>query len=661
MELKEAEKRVRQLRREIERCNRQYYLLDDPDISDYEYDKLTLELRRLEAQFPSLDSPDSPTKRVSGVASSTFEKVEHTVQMGSLQDVFSVEEVRQFVEKVLDAEPSAQFVVEPKIDGLSVSLEYRDGLFVRGSTRGDGQVGEDVTENLRTIRSIPVHLSEELPYLEVRGEVYMPSTSFERLLRSQEEKGEKPFKNPRNAAAGSLRQKDPKVTARRELDVKIFNLQQVQGREFSSHTETFDFMKGLGLPVNVSYNRFSDADSVADEIERIGAQRDSYPFDIDGAVVKVDSLAQREILGATSKFPRWAVAFKYPPEERETVLKDIEINVGRTGALTPTAVFDPVPLAGTTVSRAVLHNQDFIDEKQISIGDRIVVRKAGEIIPEVVRVAWHDGTKPIYHIPEYCPSCGTRTVVDEEQAAIRCPNLHCPAQRYRSIVHFASRDAMDIDGLGPAIVDQLLNEKLIATPADLYTLEFDQLRDLERMGDKSAQNLLNAIERSKGQDLGRLLFALGIRNIGARAASLIARHFGSLQAVMEAGEEEIAAIDSVGEVMARNVTEFFADERNREEVRRLMQYGVNQRSLAAPVADTLGGKTFVLTGTLPTLSRAQAKALIEAQGGKVSGSVSKKTDYVVAGEDAGSKLQRAQQLGVAVIDEDELQALLGQK
>ena len=486
----------------------------------------------------------------------------------------------------------------------------------------------------------------------------MPREGFLRLCRAQEEAGETPFKNPRNAAAGSLRQKDPRITAGRGLELLVFNLQQIEGEQLSLHSQSLDYMKSLGLPVNLRYDRFFEEEEILAEIERIGEGRGQFPFDIDGAVVKVDSLRQRELLGATAKFPRWAVAFKYPPEEKETTLEQVEIQVGRTGVLTPTAVFSPVTLAGTTVSRAVLHNQAFITEKQIAAGDRIVVRKAGEIIPEVVRVAWHDPQSPVYRIPDRCPSCGEPTVADEDGAAIRCPNLHCPAQRFRSLLHFASRDAMDIDGMGPALVGALLEKGLVRFPSDLYTLTGEQLGELERMGEKSAQNILAALERSKGQDLSRLLFGLGIRGIGARAAQLIAARFGDMAAVMEADMQALEEIDTIGEVMAQSVEDFFAQAENREEIGRLQALGLNMRSSLQAPSEELKGLTFVLTGTLPGLTRGEAKKRIEALGGKVAGSVSKKTSYVVAGEEAGSKLQKAQELGVPILDEAALLALL---
>ena len=658
MDLLEARSRVQVLRERLEYYGRLYYVEDNPEISDYEYDLLSRELRALEEQFPELDSADSPTHRVGGQALNTFEKVPHEVPMLSLQDVFDTEEVRAFIDRVKEQLPDARFVVEPKIDGLSVSLEYRDGRLVRASTRGDGAVGEDVTGNILTIRSIPQVLPGAPAYLEARGEVYMPRESFLQLIKAQEEAGEAPFKNPRNAAAGSLRQKDPRITAGRKLDILIFNLQRIDGKSPHYHSQSLDYMKALGLPVNLRYRQFETAQDVISEIMDIGEGRGSFPFDIDGAVVKVDSLQQREQLGATAKFPRWAVAFKYPPEEKETTLERVEINVGRTGVLTPTAVFSPVTLAGTTVSRAVLHNQDFIHEKQIAVGDRIVVRKAGEIIPEVVRVAWHNPDSPVYQIPARCPSCGEPTVADADGAAIRCPNLHCPAQRFRSLLHFASRDAMDIDGMGPALIGALLEKGLVRLPSDLYRLTGEQLEGLERMGEKSAQNILTSLERSKSQDLSRLLFALGIRGIGARAAQLIAAQFHDMDAVMAADVPALAAIDTVGEIMAQSVVDFFAAKENREEVERLRALGLSMVSSLEAPRGQLQGLTFVLTGTLPHLTRSEAKQQIEALGGKVSGSVSKKTSYVIAGEEAGSKLQKAQQLGLPILDEAGLLALL---
>ncbi len=658
MKLEDAAERVKELRETIERHNHSYYVLDNPTISDYDYDRLLHELIDLEAEFPALAAENSPTRRVGGAALNTFAPVRHEVQMGSLQDVFDVEELRAFDTRVRETVACPVYTVEPKIDGLSVSLEYRNGQFVRGSTRGDGITGEDVSENLKTVRSIPMSLREPLPFLEVRGEVYMPRASFDRVVARQLENEEEPFKNPRNAAAGSLRQKDSRVTAQRGLDIFVFNIQQVEGKNLSAHRESLDFLQEQGFKVIPTCKRFSEIESAIAEVERIGEARYQFPFDIDGAVIKVDSFADRELLGATSKFPRWAVAFKYPPEEKETTLRDILIQVGRTGALTPTAVFEPITLAGTTVSRAVLHNQDFINEKGVAVGDRIIVRKAGDIIPEVVAVAHHQEGAPPYQIPSTCPSCGSIAEREEGEAVLRCVNMACPAQVARNLVHFASRDAMDVDGLGPAIVHQLLNAGLVQSFADLYTLEEGQLAKLERMGKRSAKNLVNALEASKSRDLSRLLFALGIRGIGQRSAQLLAQRFGEMDGVMSATAEEIAGIEGYGEIMAQSVVDFFALEQNRRLIERLKELGLNMRCDTVPAAGTLSGKTFVLTGTLPTLSRSEAKAMIEAVGGKVSGSVSKKTGYVVAGEEAGSKLTKANELGIPVIGEDELRAMI---
>lgn len=657
MNFEEAKKQAEQLREQLEKYSYQYYVLNESEISDFEFDKMMHQLMALEEEYPELLTPDSITHRVGGMAENSFDPVPHTVQMGSLQDVFSEEEVRDFDRKVREVVPQPVYIVEPKIDGLSVSLEYRNGVLVRGSTRGDGFVGEDVTANLKTVRNIPLKLKETLPFIEVRGEVYMPVSSFEHLVEQQELAGEKTFKNPRNAATGSIRQKNPKVTAKRGLDIFVFNLQQLEGHEVSGHKESLDYMKSLGLSVIPSYKAVTNIDDAIAEIQRIGSIRGSYGFDIDGAVIKVDRFEQREQLGSTSKFPKWAVAYKYPPEEKVTRLLDIEVAVGRTGVLTPTAVFEPVQLAGTTVSRAVLHNQDFINEKGIAIGDDIVVRKAGEIIPEVVAVANHNSEIP-WKLPDFCPSCGTAVQREEGEAAVRCPNIQCPAQLIRNLIHFASRPAMDIDGLGKALIEQLVKEDLIHSPADLYHLEKEQLVQLERMGKKSAENLIGSIEKSKQNDLSKLVFALGIHEIGEKAATLLAQHFGSMEKLLTATVEEISGIDGFGSVMAQNVACFFQQEANLEQIRRLQECGLNMTCQLEKAGEQLAGKTFVLTGTLPTLKRAEAQAMIEKQGGKVSGSVSKKTTYVVAGEEAGSKLVKAQELGITILSEQELLELL---
>ncbi len=657
LSFEDAKKQAESLRRTIEKHNHNYYDLDSPTIEDDEYDALMRELRGIEEKYPELLTPDSPTQRVGGTVMNTFEKVQHEVQMGSLQDVFSVGEVSDFITRV-QQQDADEFVVEPKIDGLSVSLEYENGVFVRGSTRGDGFVGENITLNLKTIRSIPLKLNEEIPFIEVRGEVYMPRKSFAELCEEQEKKGEQLPKNPRNAAAGSLRQKDSRITAQRKLDIFCFNVQRIEGKVLKTHSESLEYMKELGFNVVPDFLVCHSREDVVEKIERIGEMRRSLPFDIDGAVVKVNDFALREEIGATTKVPKWAVAFKYSPEEKETTLNQIEINVGRTGALTPVAIFDPVFLAGTTVSRAILHNQDIITDKDIRIGDRIVVRKAGDIIPEVVRSVSHSADSEPYFIPKICPICGADAERDEDEAVIRCQNIDCPAQLLRSIEHFASRNAMNIDGLGEANVELLVNSGLVKTVADLYELDVQDLMTLERFGRKSADNLLASIEKSKTNELNRLVFALGIRGIGQRAATLLCEYFGSMDAIMNAGPLEISSIEGFGSVMADSVYTAMQEPHRIALIERLKQYGVNMTYASTKVSDKFAGLTFVLTGTLPTLSRNEAKAMIEAQGGKCSGSVSKKTDYVVAGEDAGSKLIKANELGITVITEDELRRML---
>ena len=658
MELKEAEKRAAELRAVIEKHNHNYYDLDNPTIEDDEYDALMRELRGIEQQYPELSTPDSPTHRVGGTVSSSFEKVQHVVQMGSLQDIFSEEEVRAFITAVME-QGAHEFTVEPKIDGLSVSLEYQDGVFVRGSTRGDGFVGEDITANLKTIRSIPLRLNDAPEFIEVRGEVYMPRKSFAALCEEQERNGDPLPKNPRNAAAGSLRQKDSSVTASRKLDIFCFNLQQIRGKELTTHSQSLEYMQSLGFHVIPDYRVVHTADEAVERIREIGEMRRSLPFDIDGAVVKVNSFALRTEIGATTKVPKWAVTFKYPPEEKETTLNEIEINVGRTGALTPVAVFDPVQLAGTTVSRAILHNQDIITDKDIRVGDRIVVRKAGDIIPEVVRSVSHrEGSEP-YFIPNVCPICGAEALRDEDEAVIRCQNIDCPAQLARSIEHFASRNAMNIEGLGEAIVQQLLDNGFVHNVADLYELDVQTVMQITG-GAKSAENLIASIEGSKKRGLDRLVFALGIRGIGQRAAVLLCEKFGSMEAIMEALPLEICSIDGFGQIMADSVYNAMQEPHRIKLIERLREHGVNMTYDSGKVADDLAGKTFVLTGTLPTMTRDQAKSLIESHGGKCSGSVSKKTTYVVAGEEAGSKLTKAQELGITVLSEQELLELIGE-
>lgn len=652
-----AKKRIDELVETLNYHAHLYYVEDRNEISDYEYDMMQQELKELEEQFPQFLRNDSPTQRVGGEAVSTFEKVTHTVQMGSLQDVFSFEQVRSFVDTVRQMVDDPEFVVEPKIDGLSVSLEYHNGELTIGSTRGDGFVGENVTENLKTVNSIPLSIPEKLPLIEVRGEIYMPRNVFLKLVKEQEDNDEQPFKNPRNAAAGSLRQKNPKIAAKRKLDIFVFNVQQIEGKELTSHKQSLDYLKSLGFKTVPDYKLVRTADEIIERINEIGESRFDLPFDIDGVVVKVDSFAQRDILGATAKVPKWAVAYKFPPEEKNSKLLDIELNVGRTGAVTPVAIFEPVFLAGTSVSRATLHNQDFITEKNISVGDIIKVRKAGDIIPEVLG-AVEKHSEGAYTLPEECPVCGTTLVKSEEEAAVRCPNVECPAQIFRSIVHFASKGAMNIDGLGPQIVRTLLDNDLIQSVADLYTLSADKLLVLDNFKEKSVGNLLTAIENSKNNTLDRLVFGLGIRNIGQASAKLLCDRFGNLDNIMQATAEEIAEIDGFGEVMAQSVHKAFHEEHMISLIKRLEKCGVNTRYEKVQVDNRFEGMTFVLTGTLPTLKRSEAKELIEKYGGKASGSVSKKTTYVLAGEEAGSKLTKAESLGIPVISEEEFLAMI---
>lgn len=658
----QSAKRVQELRDKLNYYSRKYYVDDDPEIEDYEYDMLQRELKAIEDKYPDLVTPDSPTVRVGGSAENLLSKVEHRVRMESLQDAFSFAEIEEFDRRVRETERDVHYVVEPKIDGLSVSLEYTNGVLTRGSTRGDGDVGEDVTANLRTVRSIPLKIKTPLPFLEVRGEVYMPKSVFASLVTRQELDGEKPFKNPRNAAAGSLRQKDSKVTAGRGLDIFVFNVQQIEGEELSSHKQSLDFLREQGFHTIPFYTRFDNITDVISELKRIGEIRSGLEYDIDGAVIKVDDFAQRERLGSTSKFPKWAVAFKYPPEEKTTKLVDIEIGVGRTGVLTPTAVFEPVLLAGSTVSRATLHNQDFITEKDIRIGDEVAIRKAGDIIPEVVRVVSHAENSVPYILPSICPSCSAPVIREEGEAAVRCVNPECPAQLLRNVIHFCSRDAMDIEGLGDALVEKFIAENLISNVADIYDITAGEIMMLEGHQEKSAKNLVDAIERSKQNDLSRLLFALGIRHIGQKAAKLLSEHFGDIDSIIAASEEEIAEIDGFGGIMAKSAAEFFSMTQTADLIERLKAAGVNMKSLKEKSDDQrFAGLTFVLTGTLPTLSRKEATEIIENLGGKASSSVSKKTSYVVAGEEAGSKLQKATDLGIPVITQDDLLKMAGRE
>lgn len=655
MTFEEAKKRIEYLSEQLIFHNDRYYNQDNPLISDYEYDMMLNELEKLEESFPQLRKENSPTNRVGGKASDKFSQVTHTVPMESLHDSFSHSELRDFDQRVKQTVGSVEYVVEPKIDGLSVSCEYENGVFVRGSTRGDGVTGEDITDNLLTIKSLPKRLNKAIPYLEVRGEVYMSNTSFLKLVEEQELNNEKIAKNPRNAAAGSLRQKNSKITAKRNLDIFTFNIQQINGVELKTHKESLDFLSELGFPVPTSYKLFDNIEDVIENIEHIGETRGMLEYQIDGAVVKVNSFSQRELLGSTAKFPKWAEAYKYPPEEKETKLLDVEVNVGRTGALTPTGVFEPVLLAGTTVSRATLHNQDFISELGLCIGDTVVIRKAGEIIPEVVAVTAHSDNAQPYILPDKCPSCGSNVHKEDGEAVLRCTNTECPAQLLRNLIHFVSRDAMDIDGLGEAVLRQLVEAELVSSPVDLYKLTKEQIMSLEKKREKSADNLINAIEKSKDNPLFRVIFALGIRHIGQKNAKLLCEALLSVENIMNATFDEISAIDGFGGVMAESVVDYFSKSENREIISRLKECGVKMLPLEKKSNDgKYKGKTFVLTGTLPTLKRSDATKIIEDMGGKTSSSVSKKTDYVVAGAEAGSKLTKAQSLGVTIISEKEL-------
>lgn len=655
MDEKLAQDRIKKLRQKIEQYNREYYEQDNPTVTDYTYDMLMRELEQLESAFPKFAKEDSPTKYVGGAPSRTFEKVPHTVQMMSLQDVFSYEEMDAFVKRCQEKLHEPTFVVEPKIDGLSVSLEYKNGIFVRGSTRGDGFVGEDVTENLKTIRNIPLKLQNAPAFLEVRGEVYMPRNSFASLVKQQEQNGETPAKNPRNAAAGSLRQKNAAVTAQRNLDIWIFNVQQIEGKRLDSHTQSLEYLQSLGFPTVIPHSCTCITPAqIREQIELIGKKRKNYTYDTDGVVVKVNSFAQREEMGTTSKFPKWAAAFKFPPEEKETVLRKILLSVGRTGVITPVAVFDPIQLAGTEVSRATLHNQDFISERDIRIGDTILVRKAGEIIPEVLRVLAHGDHSHPYILPNECPECHTKAVRDMDESALRCPNPDCPAQLMKRMIHFVSKDAMNIEGLGPQILTALQEQGLLHSVSDLYQITQEQLLELERFAKKSAENLVQAITQSKGNSLDRLIYALGIRGIGVRAAKLLCKRFPDMDKLLNATVEEIQNIDGFGGVMAENVVTSLHDPHMQKLITHLKEAGCNMTYQGTTVEDRrFSGMTFVLTGTLPTMKRSEAKELILRYDGKVSGSVSKNTTYVVAGEEAGSKLDKAVALGIPVLSEEE--------
>ena len=658
MNYEDTVKRAEKLRKDLNYYSYRYYVDNENDIDDYEYDMMMRELKAIEEEYPELITPDSPTRRVGGEATNMFESVAHTVKIESLQDAFSFDEIRDFDRRVKDAVTNATYVVEPKIDGLSVSLEYRDGVFVRGSTRGDGSVGEDITANLRTVRAIPLRLKTDLPFIEVRGEVYMPHSVFHKLVEEQELNEEKPFKNPRNAAAGSLRQKSPKITAKRKLDIFVFNVQQIDGHSLSNHKQSLDYLKELGFKTIPFYTEFKNIDGAIDELKRIADIRYTLPFDIDGAVIKVNDFEKRRILGSTAKFPKWAIAFKYPPEEKETKLLSIEVNVGRTGVLTPTAVFSPVLIAGSTVSRATLHNEDFIKEKGICIGDTIIIRKAGDVIPEVVSVKEHIPDAVPYRMPEICPSCGAKAVREDGEAAIRCNNPDCPAQLLRMLIHFCSRDAMDIEGLGDALLNKLVEQNMIKTAADIYSLDFGKIAEMDKMGKKSAENLKKAIEKSKENDLSKLVFALGIRHVGAKAAKLLSDNFRDIDSIMNSSAEDISKIDGFGLVMAQSVVDFMSMPQSQKLIADLKAAGVNMKAEDTHIDNRFSGKTFVLTGTLTKYTRSEASRIIENYGGKASSSVSKKTDYVLAGEAAGSKLAKATELGIKIINEDEFAEMI---
>lgn len=664
MEKQKAKERIEELRKQIEYHRNKYYLEDSPEISDYDFDALMRELNELEESFPEFDSESSPSKTVGGAASDKFEKVRHAVPMGSLTDVFSKDELFAFLhrtQKELGFTP--EYVVECKIDGLSVELEYEHGVFVRGATRGDGIVGENITENLLVIDDIPKKLNENIPYLCVRGEVYMPKTEFLRINSEREEKGESLFANPRNAAAGSLRQLDAKVTASRKLSIFVFNVQSANGmKELSSHRESLSYLASLGFKVSPFYNSFKDEEEIYTEISRFNSDRATYDFDIDGAVVKIDDFTSRRAVGEIANAPKWAVAYKYPPEEKETKLIKIAINVGRTGVLTPYAILEPVHLAGTVVSKATLHNEDFIREKDVREGDTVIVRKAGDIIPEIVASCpqKRNGSEPEFSMPHICPDCGGEVVRKEGEAAYRCINEGCPARIVRRLIHFVSRDAMNIDGLGEAQVASLCDLGLVNDASDIYKLTKEDLLKVDKVADKSAENLLSSIENSKNAGLSRLIFALGIRHVGKQTAEALAAYFETMERLMDANEEQLCAIDDIGTVVADSIVAFFSAEYNRLMVERLISLGVDATAHIEKKGESLVGKTFVITGTLSGYSRSEAGELITSHGGKVSSSVSKNTDYLLAGADGGSKLQKAEKLGVPIISLDELMAMIAQ-
>lgn len=657
MDLIQSQKRAEELRKTLNYHIYKYYVENDNEISDEEYDAMMRELENIEHIYPALITPDSPTQRVGGNADGQFEPVNHPVRMESLQDAFSEDELIDFDRRVKAVCPTASYVVEPKIDGLSVSLEYRDSVFTLGSTRGDGDTGENVTANLRTVRSIPLKISESLPLIEVRGEVYMPRSVFANLVARQDADGEKPFKNPRNAAAGSLRQKDSSVTSKRNLDIFVFNIQRIAGKTLTSHSQSLDYIKTLGFKTIPFYTKCKTIEEAVKEVRRIGEVRNSLSFDIDGAVIKVDDFSDREKLGSTAKFPKWAVAFKYPPEEKETELLDIEITVGRTGVLTPTAVFKPVFLAGSTVERATLHNEDYIKEKELCIGDTVVVRKAGDIIPEILKVSKRAENRVEFKMPTICPACGNAVVREDGEAAVRCVNPECPAQLVRNLIHFCSRDAMDIEGLGEANVELFVNKGLIKGIYDIYTLKKEDILALDGFKDKSADNIIKAVESSKSKDLSCFIFALGIRHIGQKAAKLLCARYHTMSEIMSLTAQELSEIDGFGTIMAESMCEFMSRDGTKDLIEKLTALGVNMKSEDKRTDLRFEGKTFVLTGTLSKFTRDEAGAIIESFGGKTSSSVSKKTTYVLAGEAAGSKLRKAQELGVQIISEDEFDVM----
>lgn len=655
--------RVEELTEQLNYHNRKYYVDDNPEISDFEFDALLNELEQLENEYPELKNPNSPTMRVGGEAVSGFGEVHHEVQMQSLQKAFSKDEIFDFDKRVREVIPNPEYVVEQKIDGLSVSLEYIDGEFVRGSTRGDGITGEDVTENIRTIRSVPMRLKNKIPYLEVRGEVFLSRDNFKKINSLLEATEQPLFANPRNAAAGSLRQLDPKIAAKRGLDIFVFNIQQIRGAELKNHIEGLNFLKEQGFKTILDKTVYSSIEEAYDRITEIGEERGSLYFDIDGAVVKVNDFSSRDTLGNTAKYPKWAIAYKYPAEKQKTVIRDIKIQVGRTGVLTPLAILDTVRIAGTNVSRATLHNIDYITEKDIRIGDTVVIEKAGDIIPAVVEVIKENrtGNETQFEMPAHCPECGALTVREDGEAAYRCTGVNCPAQRFRNIVHFVSRSAMDIDGLGPSIIEQMTERKIIENAADLYYIDAETVADMDKMGNKSAQNLINALEKSKSNPLYKLINALGIRHIGEKASKILSKKYKTLDNLRAADEESLSAIPDIGEIMARSVTEYFSEPQNIRFIERLENAGVHcvdDSPEEGESSEAFSGKIFVLTGTLERYTRMEASEIIERLGGKTSSSVSKKTDYVLAGKEAGSKLEKAEKLGVKIITEAEFEEMV---